>query len=1314
MNSLFEFSSRFRILKGGKVSLVVSALLTASSLIAAPSGGVVTSGNASISQNGNITNINQSSNKASINWNDFSIDKNETVNFNQPNQNSITLNRVVGNEKSIIDGALNANGQVWLINQNGTIFNKNSKVNTAGLLVTTKNLSDEDFQAGNYNFKGDSKAEIKNFGEINLNDKAYALFVANSVVNSGEIIIHKGTIHLASADEFTVSLADNSNVKLKVTKGTLDALVENNNLIKANGGNIYLTTNAKNELLKGVVNNIGRIEANSLDDITGKESEVIIYAHGGTANIDGEIKAKNSFVETSGEKLSVKDSFKIEAKTWLLDPTNITIDSNGTSTTVGDANSVPSGSDATISATTLQTALSSTDVTLQADNNIKVNENITWSETTQLKLKADNINVNATINNTNSTNGGVYFDAASDPAWGYKVYFNNNGKVVIHNINQLQWISQAIAGRYELGSNIDASATSSWNSNKGFKPIGSDFASSFEGIFDGKGYVISDLYINRPEEDNVGLFGHTYYTSSIKNVGLEKVNITGKDNVGGLIGNHFAVATNSYVTGLVTGNDKVGGLAGFIWLVGTKNVYSSATVNGNSQVGGLIGKLSADLEDSYSTGDVRGVSEVGGLIGNYSTHNNAIKNSYSIGNVSGNVDIGGFIGKFENTTATIKNSFYDSTKNSKGVGSGSTAGLVGKSTEELSYGGTFKDASWNIVSDSSVISPTPVLKYDNSSNTTYWAISPVYLNYILGAKNTIYNSLVQKFSTFYTDNPIKIPIGYESFIVTPTSYLFQDSKGEIGYRNAGSYYVQVDLDYSDIKNEFLAISNSGNSDGIFTINQKDINSLSYIVSDKIYDGTLNATVSGTSTDFIENDEIGFSQTAAFEDKDAGIDKIVNITNITLIGKDADNYKLVHPNSTTANAYIAKKDATVIANSISKVYNGIEQSVNGFTASGLVDGETESVLTGVSGDTASGKNTGTYTTTLRGTDKNYNLSCIDGTLTITKADATITANSMITVYNGLEQQVCGFIATGLVNSETESVLTGVSGDTASGTNAGIYTTTLSGTDANYNLTFVDGTLTINKANATVTANSDSKTYSGLNQSVSGFTASGLVNNETEEVLSQISGAMASGTNAGIYTTTLSGTDANYNLTFVDGTLTINKANLVAKANDDSKIYNSLAYSGGKGVSYSGFVNNENESVLDGKLVYSGSSQGAVNVGTYNISADGLESNNYNISYEDGELVIEDNIATKVIQGTESSVVSTNPIINNSLDNTISSNSDSNNNETGLDFNNNVQTFSLGSLGNANLINGGINLPEDNLATNLADLSATQGDNNDENK
>ena len=330
----FDFKSRFRILKGGKISLVVSALLGSVIVAsAAPTGGVVTSGNATINQSGNTTNINQTTQKASINWQNFNVGSNETVNFNQPNTNSITLNRVIGNEKSIIDGTLNANGQVWILNSNGILFNSNAKVNTSGLVASTAELSDKDFQDGNYNFKNSKSNSVVNLGTIDVSNNGYVVLASNEVKNNGTIKAIKGKVYLSGNSEYTINLNGNSIVNLIVTKGVLDALAENSGTIIANGGEIYLTTNAVNELLKGVVNNTGVIEANSLDDVTGK---VEVYAHGGTANVSGEIKAEGGFVETSGKNVKISNDVKISTSskngktgTWLIDPYDIVIASSG-------------------------------------------------------------------------------------------------------------------------------------------------------------------------------------------------------------------------------------------------------------------------------------------------------------------------------------------------------------------------------------------------------------------------------------------------------------------------------------------------------------------------------------------------------------------------------------------------------------------------------------------------------------------------------------------------------------------------------------------------------------------------------------------------------------------------------------------------------------------------------------------------------------------------------------------------------------------------------------------------------------------------
>jgi len=382
-----DYGSRFRILKGGKISLIVSAFIASTTLLhAAPSGGVVTSGSASIAQSGSVTNITQSTQKAAINWNNFSIGTNETVNFNQPNVSSVTLNRVVGNEKSIIDGALNAKGQVFILNSNGVLFSKNASINTAGLVATTMSLSDADFMNGSYSFKGDSFAPVINQGTINISDKGYATLFGKEVINEGVIKATLGKVELVGAKEVTLNLNGNSLVNLKVDKGVLDALVENKGALYADGGEVYLTTNAVNELLKGVVNNTGVIEANSIDDL---KSEVILFAHGGEAKVGGIIKAEGGFVETSGRKVKIADNFIVKAKTWLIDPVDFTIASSG-----GD-----------MTGATLSASLDNADVIIQSTSggsgtsgDINVNDEITWNSAHKLTLEAqNNINITADI-----------------------------------------------------------------------------------------------------------------------------------------------------------------------------------------------------------------------------------------------------------------------------------------------------------------------------------------------------------------------------------------------------------------------------------------------------------------------------------------------------------------------------------------------------------------------------------------------------------------------------------------------------------------------------------------------------------------------------------------------------------------------------------------------------------------------------------------------------------------------------------------------------------------------------------------------------
>lgn len=223
---------------------------------------------------------------------------------------------------------------------------------------------------------------------------------------------------------------------------------------------------------------------------------------------------------------------------------------------------------------------------------------------------------------------------------------------------------------YELTRNLDFNNSASyasravnrdWVSGNGWLPIGSadeflevngafesTFYGHFEMSFDGNGYTISNLYINRTgdaDTGSIGLFGHIRERSDIRRIGLISVNITGRSQVGGLVGvSDGARISDSYATGTVRGISSVGGLAGAVHddsKVALTNIYSTCDVTGKLYVGGLIGTNGARVIGSYATGNVIGENSVGGLIGSAS---NFVSESRASGNVRGREDVGGLIG----------------------------------------------------------------------------------------------------------------------------------------------------------------------------------------------------------------------------------------------------------------------------------------------------------------------------------------------------------------------------------------------------------------------------------------------------------------------------------------------------------------------------------------------------------------------------------------------------------------------------------------------------------------------------------------------
>lgn len=328
----------------------------------------------------------------------------------------------------------------------------------------------------------------------------------------------------------------------------------------------------------------------------------------------------------------------------------------------------------------------------------------------------------------------------------------------ITDVTELQAMENDLAGDYWLANDIDASATSGWNGGAGFLPIGLG-APYFTGTFDMKGHTISDLFINRPATDYIGLFGVVHTVGggvSIKDGTLADVDITGDDCVGALIGYIYGDAacaiTDIIVSGTITGDDFVGGvigedytlsdltitgcsssgtvtntddyaggLIGATYFAAIADCFSAAIVaGGDDYIGGLIGYFhgTGTLAESYASGSVTSAAGkyVGGLIG-WGREVGTVSDCYARGAVTGDDMVGGLIGEL--TAGTILNSFStglvtgntnvgglcgnngdtitDCFWDTQTSGQAASSGGTGKTTAEMKDKATFTDTDWDFI-----------------------------------------------------------------------------------------------------------------------------------------------------------------------------------------------------------------------------------------------------------------------------------------------------------------------------------------------------------------------------------------------------------------------------------------------------------------------------------------------------------------------------------------------------------------------------------------------------------------------------------------
>ena len=338
---------------------------TGATAYALPEGGQVAAGQAAITTAGSTMTIAQQTAQAIINWQNFGIGSGEAVHINQPNSQSMLLNRVIGSNPSEIFGQLTANGQVILVNPNGVFFRPGSSVDVGGLTASTLNIANEDFLKGQLRFAGDSQNPVVNAGSLTAQN-GYVNLLAKEVVNEGIIAAQTGSVNLAAGSGMSLDYNGDGKMTVAVTDGAYQSAVANKKLIQADGGLVVMTASGKDALMDSAVNNSGMIQANTLGEAAGQISLTgdniattgTISAdggsngHGGTIKIianhktavDGQLSAQGGklsgdggFIETSGDIVRIGDHSSIlanapqgKAGQWLIDPVDITISDDGT------------------------------------------------------------------------------------------------------------------------------------------------------------------------------------------------------------------------------------------------------------------------------------------------------------------------------------------------------------------------------------------------------------------------------------------------------------------------------------------------------------------------------------------------------------------------------------------------------------------------------------------------------------------------------------------------------------------------------------------------------------------------------------------------------------------------------------------------------------------------------------------------------------------------------------------------------------------------------------------------------------------------
>ena len=497
--------------------------------------------------------------------------------------------------------------------------------------------------------------------------------------------------------------------------------------------------------------------------------------------------------------------------------------------------------------------------TLNITGDLVVNSNTSLNATNSINIDGA-LNVsgnNRLISVAHGTTGAdnLYFgDAGKINLPGNTISFRANGTFyrILKTLAEVQAIgvdAVSLTDKYVLGVDIDATGIV-------FNPISSTGTGPFSGVLDGLGHKISNLTINKPAVDNVGLFGFAQY-STIRNLNLSNAAITGQHYVGGLIGLNgldngttgASVLFNNRISGTVTGKTYVGGLAGIdrAYNSGSSTVNynkSSALVSGRYYVGGLVGNSSINtatlnLNSNRIMGNTQASalnedkSDIGGLIGrldNSYGSTSTLQNNIIQGNVTStrnSTSLGGAVGSTYN---------YDSALNVYNLISN---GTISANTSSYYVGGLFGTLS---------VSGTSTTAIDGSSSTGN--VSAGYQ--VGGLVGYLYGNNASSISNSYTEGNVTGVSSVGGLVGSNyyTGIINSHTLGVVRANDTAGGLVGYNID-SPVSNSYatgnvIATSTGGNLGGLIGYNSGAASAVSNSYASGLVDGTPTSTTGGSN------------------------------------------------------------------------------------------------------------------------------------------------------------------------------------------------------------------------------------------------------------------------------------------------------------------------------------------------------------------------------------------------------------------------------------------------------------------------------------